>query len=992
MKKFIILICFVLAQMTYAQGWDSLNNQAFTYYQKGKYKSALELYDKALAQAKTEFGDQSKEYAQTLHAIGMVYSEGGKYEKSVTFYLQSLVLKEKIYGKENTSYATTLNNLGTVYIYMGNYFEAEKALIESASTRKILLGTTSPDYSTSLNNLAYLYQMMNRFEESETLYLESLQITEKVEGVKNEHYARGLNNLGYLYQEMGRHDESERFYLKSLDLKIELFGPNHPHCAETKSNLAVLYLELGLYKRAISYLLEAKDIFFKVLGNTDPTYATIINNLATAYKNISNFEDAENYYKESIEINRLTVGEKSPYYAMGLGNLGIVYSQTKRYDQAIEMYKKCADILGATVGKSNPRYAESLANLAGAYHKSGMLKEADTNYRLALSIREKLFDPMHPNIASIKNNMAMLYWDMNDLESAKKYFRDALKIISYQIENQSQFLSESEMSLFMADNSFYGKTFYSFCNNFYLQDPQLIMDMNNYYHTVNGILLKNANQLKYDISMTSDSVVLDKFIQWQAIKTSINKQMGLPEKYRNGYLNQWELEASNLEKELLRTSSSFKNSFDAQKQGTQKPYAVLKENEILVEFISFPNIQGMRDTDSILYGAMITKHNDSLPKFVSLFEESNLEGLLLGDTLRTFANLLYTDAQVRNVENEISYGDSLYKLVWKPLEAHLKNVSKIYFIPSGVLHKISHDAIPVNDTEILSDVYQLERISSGEQITNDSKQLFNPDKIALFGGIRYDLDTISLKANYKNDKKKLNDIMTASRGSNDDTLSRGGAWSYLPGAKAEVDQIGTLLKKVNIKYSIFTDFKGSEESVKQLDGENSPSVLHFSTHGFFFPLGTSKTNLNGDENPFANAKNPLFRSGLIFAGANYAWKGNTPIENSEDGILTAFEVSNLFLPNTNLVVMSACETGLGDIKRSEGVYGLQRAFKMAGVDYIIMTLWEVLDKETSDFMTVFYQNVLSKRSIPDAFKLTQDTMKAKYREEPYKWAGFVLIR
>jgi tetratricopeptide (TPR) repeat protein/CHAT domain-containing protein len=991
MKKTALIIIFFMVQIGYSQVWDSLSNQAFNYYQKGKYKSALELYDQALTQAKTEFGDESKEYAQTLHAIGKVYSEGGKYEKSVTYYQQALGIKEKIYGKENTSYATTLNNLGTVYIYMGNYFEAEKAILESAGTRKKLLGATSADYSTSLNNLAYLYQMMNRFEDSEASYLESLEITEKVEGVKNEHYARGLNNLGYLYQEMGRYDESERFYLDALNLKAELFGPNHPHCAETKSNLAVLYTELGLYKKAINYLLEAKDVFFKILGNTDPTYATIINNLASAYKAVGFYDEAETYFKEALEINRSTVGESSPYYAMGLGNLGILYSDTKRYDLAVDMYQKSVKILGASVGKSNPRYGESLANLASAYHKSGMLKEADTNYRLALAIREKLFDPMHPSIASIKNNMAMLYWDMNDLESAKKYFRDALHIITYQIANQSQFLSESEMSLFMVDNGFYGKTFYSFCNNFYTQDPGIILDMNNYYNIVNGILLKNANQLKYDISVSGDTVVLDKYTQWQALKTNINKQMALPEKYRNGYLNQWELEASNLEKELLRTSASFKTNLDSKVGANHKPYTLLKPNEVLVEFISFPNIRGMRDTDSILYAAMVTKPNDSLPKFIPLFEENCLDGLLLGDTLRTFANLLYTDAQVRNVENEISYGDSLYKLIWKPLESYLKNVTKIYFIPSGTLHKLSHDAIPVNDSENLSDVYQLERISSSSQLINNANQPFNLERIALFGGIRYELDTVSLKANYKNNNKKIDDIIATSRGSNDDTLSRGGAWSYLPGAKAEVDQIGNLLKKASLKYSVFTDFKGSEESVKNLDGLKSPSVLHFSTHGFFFPPGTTKTDINVTENPFASAKNPLFRSGLIFAGANYVWKGNPPIDNTEDGILTAFEVSNLFLPNTRLVVMSACETGLGDIKRSEGVYGLQRGFKMAGVDYIIMTLWQVLDKETSDFMTLFYQNLLNKKNIPDAFKATQDEMKNKYRDEPYKWAGFVLI-
>ncbi len=152
---------------------------------------------------------------------------------------------------------------------------------------------------------------------------------------------------------------------------------------------------------------------------------------------------------------------------------------------------------------------------------------------------------------------------------------------------------------------------------------------------------------------------------------------------------------------------------------------------------------------------------------------------------------------------------------------------------------------------------------------------------------------------------------------------------------------------------------------------------------------TKKTAAGG--NAFKFSENPLFRSGLLFAGANNAWLGK-PLLNIDDGILTAYEVSNLYLPNTKLVVLSACETGLGDIQGSEGVYGLQRAFKMAGVQNLIMSLWKVPDVETAEFMEIFYSNLFEGKSVNNAFYLAQNQMKNKYRTEPYKWGAWLLVR
>jgi CHAT domain-containing protein len=230
-----------------------------------------------------------------------------------------------------------------------------------------------------------------------------------------------------------------------------------------------------------------------------------------------------------------------------------------------------------------------------------------------------------------------------------------------------------------------------------------------------------------------------------------------------------------------------------------------------------------------------------------------------------------------------------------------------------------------------------------------------------------------------------------------DRGDRGDAWGYLPATQKEINEIESLGKQKKMSLQLFNDVNATEESIKSLTAKSSPTVLHVATHGFFFPDPKESkkddllTRFETSGKVFRQSDNPLFRSGLLFAGANNAWKGK-PVEGVEDGILTAYEVSNLYLPKTKLVVLSACETGLGDIQGSEGVYGLQRSFKMAGVQNLVMSLWKVPDEATSEFMKLFYQNMFNKQSISDAFYHAQEKMKNKYRNNPYNWAAWVLVR
>lgn len=215
-------------------------------------------------------------------------------------------------------------------------------------------------------------------------------------------------------------------------------------------------------------------------------------------------------------------------------------------------------------------------------------------------------------------------------------------------------------------------------------------------------------------------------------------------------------------------------------------------------------------------------------------------------------------------------------------------------------------------------------------------------------------------------------------------------WPDLPGTAFEVKQIKKLFDQNRIINTSYVQEIATEENLKSLDGL-SPKVLHIATHGFFLPQQDITYNKTAAEPGYmySSPTDPLLRSGLILAGGNYAWGGKTLPNGAEDGIATAYEISQLDLSNTELVVLSACESALGDIRGREGVFGLQRAFKMAGVKKMIVSLWQVPDKETAELMTSFYSHWMKGKSLSQAFYLAQSAMRKKYAA--FYWAAFILV-
>jgi CHAT domain-containing protein len=320
-------------------------------------------------------------------------------------------------------------------------------------------------------------------------------------------------------------------------------------------------------------------------------------------------------------------------------------------------------------------------------------------------------------------------------------------------------------------------------------------------------------------------------------------------------------------------------------------------------------------------------------------------------------------------------------------------MNTIYLSLSGLTHQINTGALILDNEEVLGKKYKLHIINSPATLVAHKPLRFDEQSnlaFHLYGGIDYD----KKNETSPNEIQNQNDIVVSEASTSLQTRSGISGFGYLSGTKNEIQNIQSITQKNGFQTNVFDDRRATEESIKKLDGTTTPFVLHLATHGFFFPDPVHETPneqlfLETKSRLFKASDDPMLRSGLLFSGANKFWGKSNEKQTGDDGILTASEISNLDLSACQLVVLSACETGLGEVKGSEGVFGLQRAFKMAGVKNIIMSLWKVPDTQTAELFNLFYEECFAGKTIHEAFQSAQAKMRAKY--SPYYWAGFILL-
>lgn len=960
-----------------------LSSLGVLYRQIGDYTKSETCQLKAINIIESVLGKHHPNYAYFLVNLGSLYLSTGDYKKSITYNLEACEIIPLVLGEQNVFYANALNNLGIAYSKLDDYTQTEKYYLKTLKIIKDLLGERHPSYAAILNNLGGLYENMADYKEAEQYLLEALRIYMSILGERHIEYANSCNNLGGIYFKMDNYEKAEKYYSKALEIQKSIQGEQNPSYVLYLKNIGVLYKFMGDYHKAEACYLRALDIANLVLSKQHPDYVTLLNNLGVLYLETEDYEKAEDYLLRALAIQKSIAGELSSSYASILNNLGEMYCRKEDYITAADYHSRALLIREKLLGKRHPDYATSLNNLATIYYISGENAEAIKYQLKALNIQKSVFGENHTSYELSLQNLGRTYDVMGDYVNAERYFRQSRQIKKDRFIKSIRFMSEQQREKYWTTIKYsFEYTYPRFAHKYYADNLSLSTFAYDNELFIKGLLLNSSNAVRSSILESGDTTLIR---QWNELTAKKQQIQVLEEKApQSEYLKQVQTEAEQLEKQVTQSSAAFRESKARWAISWDSVRNHLADNEVAIEYFVAPLSE-----DTTMYCALLLRHDSEYPALVPLFEEKEVAALVN----------VSTGNQTNFTYSYDAYGEEICHRVWDKIQPYVREGETIYFSPAGLLHQLAIEALPYDENHTLADVYHLVRLSSTREIAmrhTASKH----STATLYGGIEYDMTDTELLA-ASNPYQQTN--LLASRGIDNDTLNRGNV-QYLEGTLHEVENIYSMLvgnRSHRIKAQLYKAKAGNEESFKSLSGKRQ-NILHIATHGFFWTDAVAQRKelftqrslmMSFDGNQHTSPTiDPLIRCGLLLAGANTALSGHSKDlpEGVQDGILTAKEISLMDLREADLVVLSACETGRGEIT-SEGVFGLQRAFKQAGVQTIVMSLWKVSDVATQLLMTEFYRNWLTLgQAKREAFRNAQNTVRQQY-PNPEFWAGFVMI-
>ncbi|NEQ47500.1 MAG: tetratricopeptide repeat protein [Leptolyngbya sp. SIOISBB] len=944
------------------------------------------------------------EQAAALNQQIVELYQAGRYLEAIPLAEEALSLNRERLGARHRAVATNLNNLARLYVELGRYDEAQPLYQEAIAILREQLGERHSDVALSLNNLAGLYKNQGRFSEAEALYQETIAIFREQLGDYHQNVALGLNNLALLYQTQGRYTEAESLYQEAIAIRLELFGERHITLATPLSNLALLYWEQGRYEEAEPLHKESLSILREQWGDHHPSVGIGLDNLAELYRVQGRYDEAEPLFKEAQVILREYLGERHPDVAINLGHLAGVHQIQGRYEEAEQHYLEAIDILQEALGERHPVVAVSLNNLAVLYRIQGRYQEAENLYQEALDIRQEQLGERHPVVAATLNNLSTLYRTRMDTGRALDYLQKALEIEEHILSLNLISLTEAQRQDFAAAVDSTTRAI-----SLSIEVPEALpLGLSTLLRRKGRLLEVGSNSsqaLRQNLDEESQSL-LDNLAN---IRQSLSKLIFSPptnlssEQYLTE-ITRLEQQSEDIEKKISQRSAVFRA--ESQPVELANVQAQIPADGILLEYALY---QPFNISDqSIWWGD---------PRYAAylLFPNGRIEVVDLGDAaeidtaVQSFVRLLQnrnaefkrTGARPRLREVDIEQVTSNVKeLVFDPIAPYLQDTNHLLISPDGQLNLLPFEALQTEaGGDYLVQQYQISYLNSGRDLLkfdviepsqNPAVIVANPDYEtadflpqgdAIANDSAQPAVAVAPRAESMGDNRRSTE------------LSQLNEFAPLPGTAAEAEAIRPLLPNAVIR----TESDATENLLKSVE---SPRILHIATHGFFLPnvdrpnpSGQRGISVIASDNPFATAvtpgvvvENPLLRSGLALAGFN------TRTSGSEDGVFTALEASQLNLFGTQLVVLSACDTGLGDIANGEGVYGLRRAFALAGAETQLLSLWQVDDFGTQSLMARYYENLTAGMGRSEALREVQLEMIEQGGEysHPYYWAAFVL--
>lgn len=939
-----VLLCFIFLQAEAQLLRDlknAANNKVRTLATKENLNKATTSLLKNMEKARAEFDSTDFDYAI------LISDNAGLFD-----------VQEK---GERLAKASSLINLGSAFYNNTELTDEERARFQLES-----------------GELAY---GSGNFSIAEKRFFAAKQIYEESNLTENLGYLKTLSNQGLLYATMGRFTQAQGFTSGALDLRKSTFGDRHIGMAASLNNFGVLQYNLGSYNESEKTLAGALAIIAAHDLKFSMPYSIILNNQAMLFQAIGRFEESENSLKEAIAVAEQLQSKKSKNHLKFLSNLALLYQQMGKFQEAETIYLSMEKRLGKTnpdyasmlsnqaalyvlmgkgdkveillknaaaiyknhFGEDNPAYAKVISDLGNFYRIGGRTADALPLLQKALEIREKMLGKNHPHYVQSQEDLAIYHWKNNAPDKAYSLYRDVMEKSLGFINTYFPPMSEAEKTKYWDVLSPRFQRFYNFAIEASPAIPELVKDLFNYQIATKALLLNSTNKVKRSIFNSRDGILIKDYLTWIDQKEQLARLYAYSKselKAQKIDLDSIEGAANAMEKTLSERSKDFSEGYGASGITYTMIKDVLGDNEAVVEMIRVRKFDQVFTSES-KYVALVLKRESENP---------SVKVLDNGLQLETRYAKFYRNAIQQKMQDDYSYDQ-----YWARIEGEVQNKKVIYLSADGVYNQINLNTLKKPGGDHIINRYDLTLLGNSKDLIQiKGKKISSPAKNATLVGFP----------------------------------DYGPGITPLPGTKVEIDGIKSILKASGYQLNVLTETTATEGKLKSV---RRPELLHIATHGYFLEDVERSGSAFGVHLENAN-DNPLLRSGIMLTGAGKTLNGvATPnLVSNDNGILTAFEAMNMDLEGTQLIVLSACETGLGDVKAGEGVYGLQRAFLVAGAEAMIMSLWKVDDTASQQLMKNFYANWIRLRNKQKAFKQAQLQLMTKYRE-PYYWGAFVMM-
>lgn len=938
-----------------------LLNRLTHFYTMGDSKTFALVSEEYLEACKARYGTTSRDYI-----LSLLYNSTAQQSRQ-DFTLAVNQLEEAYRLATTTSLMTRAEQamvavrLNIAYSYLGLDKRVDPGEIPSTLTddeRHLLLYLEGQDHFTRKEYdaaLPLLTQVLAYYEQHFN--------NNMMEG-----YYRTAVALSTIYSESGMPDEAERNLSRAISF-IEEHDPQSRMERHLYSAKGMVFQKLKNYTAALENYQHSLALFEQA-GDQSMSYVMVLNNLAMTYMGQERYSEAEAQLSKALDLLHLgdesTLKQYTNDHLMVVNNIGYLVDQMGQTDEAYKIYESIVNIAKGDDTKRGA-YALAINNMAVSLATAGQYAQALPLLEEAsqLLVDRGQLDMLLSNLVVT----AELGHDPSLPQRLQRYnthaHEEAGRVFSMFTEQEREnYWTQQSLGLLIANNS---------AAQAHPTPEILTMAYDNALYS--KTMLLRSNRLLGELAQQSPDGET-KRLYGELVQ--LRRQLTAQTLSADSLLLIRQL-ADKKEKALIASIPDFNQRLSASFHTMGDVSGMLKKGEAAIEFVYLPTITSFTKLD-VGYGALVLRYGEKAPRLVRLCDTDSLHNFI--------AQGARSDEE--NANRLYALGDStLYRLTWGALIPQLQGVSTVYYSPTGVLNNLNHAAISDGQRR-MEERWQMVQLSSTAYIEDYRRQSTKtPTTAIIYGGINYNAKPEEMLAAAHNSQERVADhstssLLLAQRG--DDRAG----WKNLPGTREEAEAIGGLMQGRGITTRTMSGATANEESFKALAGL-APDVIHIATHGFFFDQASDSRSDYFNHISAGTAKDQsMLYSGIVMAGANNAWQGKAIDRSLEDGILTAEEISHLDLSGARLVVLSACQTALGNVDEVDGVYGLQRGLKKAGAQSIVMSLWRVPDEATALLMTAFYEALTQGLSATHALRQARTRLQQSH-PDPYSWAAFVVL-